>query len=251
MKVELISYTPNALELLIYTKSTRLQGSQSHHDIADWPYEKKMEELEYMKKTIQSSFEFVNYVFKLSEVSRSFTHELVRSRHNSYAQESQRAVDIRDNTWRNPMPEGILSEEFDKLFGSIVEVYAKMVDNGIPRQDARELLPTGMHTSIIVGANLRSLSQMAELRLCTRASGEYQQVFKAMKAEVVGVHEWAEPFINVACVKTGVCIFPNYTECPIQKYTVIISDQTKSMIKEKWENTNHVANPVAKDGRSM
>lgn len=246
MKVELLEFTNSALELLIFTKNTRLQGEMTLLDIQKYPLEWKMEQLEYMKKTIQSSFEFVNYTFKISEVTRSFTHQLVRSRHNSYAQESMRAVDVRQHTYRDAVPDYTFPESgmrFDNAMEGIMEFYAEMIDNGIPIQDAREILPTGVHTSIIVGANLRSLSQMAEVRLCTRTAGEYQQVFKAMKAAVEEVHPWAEPFLQVACVKTGVCIFPNYKECPIQKWTVVISDREKDIIKRHWEQTNHVADP--------
>ena len=165
MKVELISFTPHAKELLIYTKSTRLQGEQTLADIIyNWTEERQQEEIDYMQKTIQSSFEFVNYVFKISEVTRSFTHQLVRSRHNSYAQESMRAVDARDHGYRNEV-EGDDGMMFDIVMDDVLNRYATMIDNGVPIQDAREILPTGIHTSIIVGANLRSLSQMAELRL--------------------------------------------------------------------------------------
>ena len=249
MNVELVSCTPNALELLIYTKGTRLEGNYTLLDIVAWPYKRKMEELEYMKKTIQSSFEFVDYVFKLSGVSRTFTHQLVRSRHNSYQQEAMRAVDVRDHGYNNTVPDQ-LKPMFENVMDAVFDTYADMIDQGVPRQDAREMLPTGIHTTIMVKANLRSLSQMAELRLCKRVQGEYQRVFKEMRDKVCEIHPWADDFLQVACVKTGICIFPNYTECPVQEHTVKVSDHRKNMIKEIWANTVHEANPEAKDGRA-
>ena len=243
MKVELLSWTPNALELLIYTKNTRLQGMGSINDVMAMSEEWKQTELEYMKKTIQSSFEFVNYAFKISGVTRSFTHQLVRSRHNSYAQESMRAVDVRDHTWRAPEIDNV---GFNATVDTMLDQYAFMIDSGMPIQDAREILPTGMHTSIIMGANLRSLSQMAELRLCTRTAGEYQDVFKEIKNLVLSLHPWAEDFLQVACVKTGICVFPNYKECPVQEFTLNVKGQYPSIletIKIAHNNTNHVADP--------
>jgi len=251
MNVELVTCTPNALELLIYTKGTRLQGEQDVGDIIQWTENQKLEELEYMKKTIQSSFEFVNYVFRITGVSRTFTHQLVRSRHNSYAQEAMRAVDVRENGYRNPLADTVWAKGFDENVGETLDHYSLMVDSGIPRQDAREILPTGMLTSIMVSANLRSLAQMAELRLYKRAQGEYQGVFKEIKKQVMAVHPWTEDFLQVACVKTGICIFPNYEECPVQQYTVKVSDATKRIIHDQWEVTDHEANPAAKDGRTM
>ena len=125
-----------------------------------------------------------------------------------------------------------------------------MIGDEIQVQDARYVLPMGMTTSIIMGANLRTLSQMAELRLCKRTAGEYQEVFKAMKAAVVEVHPWADSFLEVYCVKTGICCFPNYTECPVQKHCVV-TDEAKPDIKHIWEVTEHVANPIAKGGKTQ
>ena len=241
MKVELLSYTQNALDLLIYTKNTRLQGEMTIEEIGAKSSVWKSEQLDYMKKTIQSSFEFVTYAFKISGVTRSFTHQLVRSRHNSYAQESMRAVDVRDHDYRNTTSD----TRFDSVMLEVFDAYSEMVDKGVAIQDAREILPTGIHTSIIIGANLRSLSDMASLRLCTRTAGEYQEAFKAIKAEVERVHPWSEPFLQVACVKTGICQFPNYTECPIQEYTLAPDLQAAIIedVKVVWERTNHVADP--------
>jgi hypothetical protein len=71
-------------------------------------------------------------------------------------------------------------------------------------------------TAIIGKFNLRTLSHMAALRLCTRTQGEYQDVFQQMRARVVEVHPWAEPFLRVHCARHGVCAFPHYKECPIK-----------------------------------
>ena len=65
MNVKLVNFTQNALETLLYTKNTRLQGQVTFDDIVDWPEEKKMEHFNYMLDTIQSSFEFVDYTFEI------------------------------------------------------------------------------------------------------------------------------------------------------------------------------------------
>ena len=95
MKVTLLSYTPDALELLLFTKQTRLTQSPGLlAEIKGWPEERKMAELKYMLGTIQSSWEFITYVFDIDGVSRAFTHQFVRHRQGSYAQQSQRTVDM-------------------------------------------------------------------------------------------------------------------------------------------------------------
>lgn len=246
MKVELLDYQPQALELLIFTKNTRLRAEQTMQNIACWSMERKLEELDYMKKTIQSSFEFVTYVFNIEGVSRNFTHQLVRTRNAVYAQESQRTVDVRNSAVLGPD-----HYHFNIAVQCSKNAYSDMIDEGVQVQDARNILPTGIETSITMGTNLRELMHMAETRLCKRTQGEYQEVFKAMKAAVVEVHPYFEDMIEVYCVKTGICCFPNYKECPVQQYTVKIADSHKQEIKGCWEANQHVANPIAKDGRTM
>ena len=247
MKVTLINHTQNALELLLYTKNTRLQGAQSLQDIINWPVEKKLEELAYMRDTIQSSWEFTDYVFHIEGVTRAFTHQLVRTRTGSYAQQSQRTVDVREQEIINPTGD----VDFELVADYVIDEYANMIDNGMEVQDARGILPTNMTTEIITKFDLRTLHNMGLTRLCTRTQGEYQEVFKAMVEEVVKVHPWAKDFIKVACAWNGVCAFPRYSECPIQGYTMKPYENLLGIIETLWEETDHVANPIAKNGKSM
>jgi flavin-dependent thymidylate synthase len=226
MQVKLINYTQNALETLLYTKNTRLQAVASIEEVIAWSDEKKLKELDYMLKTIQSSWEFVDYTFEITGVSRAFTHQLVRTRDGSYAQQSQRTVDMSDSfdfVYPDNIPEhddhhGRQSaySVFKDIVEETKENYKELLELGVPPQDARSILPTNTATNIIAKFDLRTLSHMAKTRLCTRTQGEYQKIFKAMKAEVVKVHPWAEKFIRVYCSAVGVCQFPNYKECPIK-----------------------------------
>ena len=243
MKIELIDYQVHALELLLLTKSTRLKGATLAEIIAMSEYE-KLDHYAYMKDTIKSSFEFCHYIFQLSGVSRAFTQQLERTRTQSYAEQSLRAVDVRNS----PVYNFGLCDDYDSAVTNSMAAYEKMVDSGIAIQDARGVLPIDITTNIIVGTNLRTLHETAKVRLCYRTQGEYQNVFKEMRRLIGEAHPWALDMINVACVDSGVCCFPRYTECPIQEYTVKISDFKKMAIKIAWENTNHEANPIAKNG---
>lgn len=246
MKVQLLDYQENALDILIYTKNTRLRQELRLEDIKYWNYNQKLEHLDYMKKTIQSSFEFVRYIFDINGVSRNFTHQLVRTRNACYAQESQRTVDVRDARVLGPD-----HQEFSEVADNIVGTYGDFIDEGMAVQDARNILPTGIETSITMGVSLRELMHMGEVRLCTRTQGEYQNVFREIRNEVLRVHPWLEGFIEVHCVKHGTCCFPNYTDCPIQDRVIKVEDDHRAFIKELWDQTDHVAVPVAKNGRTM
>jgi flavin-dependent thymidylate synthase len=273
MQVDLIHHDEDALDILLFSKQTRLTMTPGLlEEIKAWPYERKMEELDYMLKTIQSSWEFPSYTFLIDGVTRAFTHQLVRTRTGSYAQQSQRTVPMEGFTytatgelhlpedyWDNEVHAANLAgERYDFAMTRINAEYQGLLSLGVPPQDARGLLPTNIHTNIMAKFDLRTLSGMAKTRLCYRTQGEYQKVFSIMRALVVGVHPWAEPFLRVACAATGVCQFPNFTDCPIQGGTfnpetggrfdeVDARPLTKSEIQELWQITTYEARPkVAK-----
>ncbi len=276
--VEIIDYNPNALELLLFTKATRLQGKQTLEDIKSWPMEKKLSELAYMKDTIKSSWEFADYVFLLGNVSRVFTHQFVRTRTMagiddpafgdptanpavaSFAQEAQRTIDASENGYA--IPSGAKIPSFYPKVYEVIESWYKMaLESQEAFQDARYVLPNAISTTIITKISLRVLSDMANVRLCTRAQGEYQKVFRLMREEVYKIHPWTKGWIEVYCVNHGTCCFPRYSKCPIQQY--VLNPETgkafgsnllpasRAEILQIWEQTWHEANPVAKDGRTQ
>ena len=70
MKVSLVNFTKDAKDLLIFTKNTRLMNVEdAYNEIVNWPEDKKQEELDYMLKTIKSSWEFVDYTFNVRDVT--------------------------------------------------------------------------------------------------------------------------------------------------------------------------------------
>lgn len=257
MEVNLLSYTPDALDLLLRTKGTRLKDQR---DVATWTDAQKAEHLEYMRDTIKSSWEFVDYTFELKGVSRAFTHQLVRTRTGSYAQEAMRVIDA--SGFDTVIPPAVssnptLNSEWGVCMADIDYSYRRLVNLGLPRQDARGVLPTNVATNIITKLNLRTLYNMAELRLCTRTQGEYQDVFRAMRARVIEVHPWAADFINVYCANHGTCAFPRYgaKECHWYQYTAdgIAREAAQDVNARFWarDAMRQEANPIVKDGKAM
>ena len=69
MKVKLINYTTDAVNLLLFTKNTRLMNEDDAYEkVSEWDEEKKQAELDYMLNTIRSSWEFIDYTFDIREV---------------------------------------------------------------------------------------------------------------------------------------------------------------------------------------
>lgn len=250
MKVKLLAVTPDALNLLLRTKNTRLKNDD---DPATWSEEKRAEHLAYMQDTIKSSWEFVDYTFQISGVTRAFTHQLVRTRSGSYAQESMRANDARgQEVLRPPKLDAVAGHIWDTVVGVVRSAYAGLIDEGAALQDARGILPTNITTSITAKFNLRTLSDMAKLRLCTRTQGEYQDVFREMRRLVIAEHPWAEPFLEVHCVATGTCAFPRYgaTECPVW-FPHLDNTEVREEARKRFWSQRYEAAPTARGGKAM
>lgn len=198
VKVTLISYTQNAVDLLLFTKSTRLSMSPGlMAEIAEWPEEKKNAELAYMAETIPSSWEFVDYVFMIEGVSRAFTHQFVRTRMGSYAQQSMRVTEMFDYTYVatdaiNASREACLI--VTNANKAIRNAYVQLMEAGMAAEDARGILPTNIATNIVAKFNLRTLAELARSRTGGRTQGEYQKVANAMIDAVLDAHPWAEKF---------------------------------------------------------
>lgn len=100
-------------------------------------------------------------------------------------QQSTRYVDY--SNFEYVMPKSIekiygASLAVDNYIQSTRELISSLEKNyNIPREDLGMLLPLGMKTSVVVKYNARTLSTMAEQRLCIRAYWEYQDLMKNIK----------------------------------------------------------------------
>lgn len=201
-EVKLISVTPNAPRLLAFVKNTRLpMAAQKGLRASDWKEEDLERELAYIANSIPSSWEFIDFTFLITNVSRAFTHQFVRNRTGSYAQESLRVVSVIDIPFVMPkriLEKGPESNEF-KVMKSAVEniehAMRALRDLGVAVEDARAILPTNVATSIVAKYNLRSLADLAKSRLGGRTQDEFREVFEKIVAAALKAEPWIEPFL--------------------------------------------------------
>lgn len=206
MKVSLIDHTGKGLDemyaadLLIFTKNTRLKMSADGFDsVRSIPYEDKLKELEYMSNTIPSSWEFVDYTFMIEDCDRGFTHQLVRSRQNSYAQQTMRVLDVSGfgyNVGPTVAENAVCRSIYHDTMDVINDAYKLMIESGAAIEDARGVLPTNIHTNIVVKMNLRSAAELISKRSSPRTQGAYREFIEALREEILRVHPWAELFLR-------------------------------------------------------
>lgn len=143
----------------------------------------------------ESMLEMVDATFFI-ECSRVVTHELVRHRIASYQQESQRFVSYLEEEPEDlfVIPSSYEGNDFVSTMMMLsyeqdLKNYRLLIDNGVPKQEARYVLPNATRTRIIVKMNLREWMHVLRLRAHPSAQPEMQEVANA----ILGVLEARYP----------------------------------------------------------
>ncbi len=168
-------------------------------EIFKWPEARKEDEIQYIARSIPSSHEFIDFIFLIEDVTRGFTHQFVRNRHMSFAQQTMRVLNVRG--WSHGIGPSIIevparAKIFMETMNVIAKNYDELVKMGAEIEDARGILPTDIHTNILVKANLRTLSELFSKRGNLRTQGEYRAVLGALREATLRGAPWAEPFVT-------------------------------------------------------
>ena len=209
--VHLISKPENMLKT-IYTACRTCYS-------ADTPFEiyNSTDDEEKMLKLIErvissghySTIEHIQISFAISNVSRACTHQLVRHRHMSFSQKSQRYVKEKGQFDYLIPPTIARNEElkakFENFMEEISQFYCELTEAGIPAEDARAVLPNATSTFMVASLNLREMIHIANLRLCTRAQYEIRCMVKAMCDALIAEEPWLKPYLVPKCERLGYC----------------------------------------------
>jgi len=185
LKVELIEHTPYPERTVAIAIGT---CHAPHIPGKDELGPKRRERLIKLVKTSghHSVMEHVCFTFAVSGVSRALTHQLVRHRIASYSQQSQRYVRMEGFGFTVP-PTIAKDATAEKVYGIIMDNLAKgykhLVEMGIPKEDARYVLPNAAHTNIVVTMNARELLHFISLRSCLRSQWEIRELADKMLAQ--------------------------------------------------------------------
>lgn len=201
-------------KLAFIAKAYQGKFPESYATITDEDRRYYIQDME--KNILGMPSEAIQFHFVLENVTRSFTHQLVRTRHASYAQESMRfavkedfPVQLpphllgtlsREEWWFRELAERhgvntIPIEEYeeryasdkqkarfvwDESIASAKEGYEKLIALGVPAEDARGLSPHAIVTKINWVVDLRALMATAGQRLCTQAQWEHREMWASL-----------------------------------------------------------------------
>lgn len=173
MNVTLIQATPNAIETIAQIASICYDSDPKN----------PMGLVKHLYRNGHHSvFEHIYFTFKVEGISRACSHQLVRHRHCSFTQRSQRYCS--EDGFGVVEPDSI--RKIDKengFYGLIEEInshYEELQAIGVPNEDARYVLPNACETSLYVSCNLRELIHMANERKCFRAQWEIRELVTKM-----------------------------------------------------------------------
>ena len=169
MNVTLVQATPNPVETIAQIASICYDSNPKD----------TMKLVKHLYKGGHHSvFEHIYFTFKIEGISRACSHQLVRHRHCSFTQRSQRYCS--EDGFECVTPPGVDEGLFWNEMEDLKDLYCKYQYLGVPNEDARYILPNACATSLYLSCNLRELIHMANERLCTRAQWEIRYLVKEM-----------------------------------------------------------------------
>ncbi|ADQ15358.1 FAD-dependent thymidylate synthase [Halanaerobium hydrogeniformans] len=207
-KAKLIDYTKNPernvaiAARLCYSKdgAEELQKKMSQEEMNNLV--RKVVSLGH-HSTLEHSYFYFHIV-----CSRVASHQLVRQRvGTSYSQRSQRYV--KEDNFDYIIPPKIAknekaAKEYREWMKKGENIYNKILEEDIPAEDARFVLPT-IKTNLMVSYNARSLYHFFSLRCCTRAQWEIRSLANQMLKQVKEISPVLFEKAGAPCIAEGYC----------------------------------------------
>jgi len=214
-EVRLVEYTPHPERLICLTA----RGDYSEDFVWDTKFGKAMEGikgktveekektliLKLMKRRHFGPFEHVSMTFGIKGMSRSCMAQLTRHRIASFDIQSLRYVKIElvDFYEAFHWPESFFATEVKSregkkkltcdpekrcnmiagLYHHMTSVYNALVSEGMPKEDARMVLPLSTRVNGTMTTNARSLMHIIDMRLAGDAQGEIRRLSEGFLRE--------------------------------------------------------------------
>ena len=166
MRVEIVKHTHDP-ERVVALAARQCYSAGFAPDLLSTP----KQDSELIRKVLGSGHtsiaEHAVFYIAIRGVSRALSHQLVRFRMASFSQQSQRYTSVGDEY---VVPETIIDSQFGATYHYAIklayETYEAMVKAGVPKEDARYVLPNAAPTNLIMTMNARELLHAFNLRCC-------------------------------------------------------------------------------------
>ena len=186
-KVELVHVTPNAEELIAYMARVSNPKNQNNHETAP-----KL--IRYLiKHKHWSPFEMVNMCVEI-RTTRSIAAQILRHRSFSFQEFSQRYSEVyslpvlprlreqdlinRQNSTPTLDPSLVdsLTDDIERHYDNCMKLYHQLLDKGVAKECAREVLPLSTPTRMYMNGTLRSWLHYCDLRTANGTQYEHKLI---------------------------------------------------------------------------
>jgi thymidylate synthase (FAD) len=186
---KLVHITPNSEELISYMARVSNPANQTNQETAP-----KL--IRYLIKHHHwSPFEMVNMCVEIN-TTRSIAAQILRHRSFSFQEFSQRYAEVvalpiepelrlQDHTNRQNSIEAVgvdkerldgLLYDIDHLFQTSIDVYQSLLEAGVAKECAREVLPLATPTRLYMNGTIRSWLHYCDLRSSNGTQKEHAQI---------------------------------------------------------------------------
>jgi thymidylate synthase (FAD) len=230
LAVHLLSCTPEPDRTVAAAARLCYSDASAENLLAEIGQKKVTGFLKHLRKSgHMSPFEHASFTFGIDGISRICSHQLVRHRLASYSQQSQRYVAMTEADVVVPpsiKADPALKERYADLVASSHAAYRDFIEKGIPREDARYLLPHGWQTRLVLTMNARELHHFFRLRLCRRAQWEIRELAGRM---LMLARRHAPLLFDIAgpdCLVEGECREAHPCGSPYSSIEELLADET-------------------------
>jgi len=153
-----------------------------------------------------STLEHISFTFAIEGVSRALLAQLTRHRVGfAYSVQSQRYVkfssDSKSGGFDYVVPEKVKTKttanlKYKKYMEIIQSMYNELIEEGIPQEDARSVLPQSATCNLVLTVNLRAALDFYKKRSGNGAQFEITKLAEAIKDKIVSVEPWVEAFFG-------------------------------------------------------
>lgn len=214
MDITLLSATPDPEETICKAARndymTEWVGENSFSEVmqdveGDSLNEKKYNLLKHLiSREHYGPLEHVHASFAIRGVSRVVMAQATRHRHLSFDIQSQRYCDFSEPEYSTP-PSYTDPDHFTRDDGTVemtqeeqeewrrfykrsiaggINDYERMVEEGIPKEDARYALPTAMQVNMVMSGNLRALLHVVNMRSKADVQAETRELAGGVSDEI-------------------------------------------------------------------
>ena len=130
-----------------------------------------------------ATLRFASATFLVSDISRACSHQLVRSKHLDFLQESQRYVKQTDVEFVSPNHNDL----YHDAYIAALDYYNKLIALGERKENARFVLPNAATTRLYVTGNFQAWKDFLKLRQDKAAQWEIRNVADEVALQLYAV----------------------------------------------------------------